>query len=61
MKKSYLIGVHELGIFPDILLTIEHKKDYYELPFGPRIYSELTRNEFLKMADGFMEIRNIKQ
>ena len=59
--KNYFVGTHDLGTFPDILLVIEHESETYEIPFGPRTYSEISRDEFLKLADGSFEIRNVKQ
>jgi len=58
--KNYFIGTHDLETFPDILLAIEHEDEVYEIPFGPRTYSEISRDEFLK-NERDLERRNIKQ
>lgn len=59
--ENYFVGKHYLGTFPDILLVIEHESKSYEIPFTPRIYSEISREEFLELSDGSLEIRRVKQ
>lgn len=59
--ENYFIGKHDLGTFPDILLVIENKNKSYEIPFTPRTYTEINRDEILKYTDGSLEIRRISQ
>jgi len=59
--ENYFVGKHDLGTFPDILLVIEHTSRSYEIPFTPRTYHEIDRQEFLRLANGVMEIRRVKQ
>lgn len=49
MKKfittTILIGTHDLGTFPAILLAIKHNGTY-DIPNGPRTYTEVSHEEW---------------